>query len=95
MPRRTPLQEAQMLAGLPETGDLTEVNMDADQERLYDDLMLRAENEGSFYRKKDAKGAVEYSFKEYLRDIRVRAREDYSVVKAQLIKDLAKRWAKS
>lgn len=93
MPRRTAIQEQQMLAGLNETSELTE--MDADQERLYDDLMLRAENEGGFYRKRDAKGAVEYSFNEYLKDIRIRAREDYSVVKAKLIKDLSKRWAKS
>lgn len=91
MPRRTALQEQQMLAGLAET-DETLVEMDADQEHLYNELFSYASNYGDFYRKKDAKGAVEYAFKEYMRTLDGTTRADFKVIKAKLVKDLAKRW---
>jgi len=79
-----------MLAGLDETGDLQE--MDADQERLYDALFLSASNEGDFYRKKDAKGAVEKAFRDYMRSRELDLRHDFKTIKAKLVKDLARRW---
>lgn len=91
MPRRTPIQEAQMLAGLNETAEPL-VEMDADQEHLYNELFSYASNYGDFYRKKDAKGAVEYAFKEYMRTLDGTTRADFKVIKSKLVKDLAKRW---
>lgn len=66
--------------------------LDPDQERLYDELYLIASNDGSSYKKRDAKGAVDKAFREHQKNEATRLREDFSVVKKKLVKDLAKRW---
>ena len=66
--------------------------LDADQERLYDALFLSASNEGSFYRKKDAKGAVEKAFRDYMSSREDDLKHDFKTIKSALVKALAKRW---
>jgi|GEM_PF-5268244 len=86
---------SRILESIESAGSLAEYvisGFDVDQEALYDELWLIASNDGDSYKKRDAKGAVEKAFREHQRDAAMQLRDDYSVVKERLIKDLAKRW---
>lgn len=68
-------------------------HFDPDDETLADDLLLRASNEGRFYRNKDAKGAVDFAWGEYVRDRNRLERESFRIVKPHVIRALQKSWA--
>ena len=71
---------------------LKQARLDADQERMFDALKMIAENEGRFYAKRDAKGAVDFAWRQWQKDESRRNREDFSVVKPALVKALADQW---
>lgn len=66
-----------------------------DEDRIEDELMLTASNEGRFYQKKDAKGAVEYAAKVMERNYAADLRATLKALKPKVAKELAKRWKKS
>ena len=61
------------------------------EDTLYDDLMLMAENEGAFY-PHDAAGAVEKAWRDWSRTDSSSHRHDYRAIKAKLIADLHYAW---
>jgi len=76
--------------------DVTEAmnpSWDSAERDLYDNLMLRASNDGAAYRKKDAAGAVKRAWMDWQKDTSREARENYKTVMKELIADLAARWA--
>jgi hypothetical protein len=74
----------------PNTENLTEQYHD--EERIEDELFMTASNEGRFYQKKDAKGAVEYAAKVMEKNYAADLRETLKAIKPKVIKELKKRW---
>jgi hypothetical protein len=74
--------------------------MDADEEDLYDALMLIAENDSKAYseRKRDprraATGAVMRAWKDWKEEVDRNREEDFKSVKDKLVKDLQAQWRK-
>jgi hypothetical protein len=69
-----------------------EGHMDPDQERLFNNLHMRATNEGRFYNRRDAKGAVDFAFREYQKDRDRADREDFRIIKDRLEKAILEYW---
>jgi hypothetical protein len=70
-------------------------SLDPDQERLAEELHLMAENEGSFYQKRDAEGAVTKAQRE-LRQSKTRDLDfDLKKVGPAVVKSLKARWRQS
>lgn len=66
--------------------------LDPDQERMFNDLLMRAENEGAYYAKKDATGAVKQSMRGYATDHTRDMRHDGKVVMPMVVKALEAQW---
>lgn len=66
--------------------------MDPDQERMFDEIVLMAVNEGRFYDKRDAKGAVAQAWKDYQRDKATAMREDFRVIERDAVKEVLAQW---
>lgn len=71
---------------------LGEAAMDPSQEEMFDEIVLMAVNEGSFYPKRDAKGAVAQAWKDYLRFKTEAMREDFRAIAATAAKEVLKQW---
>lgn len=69
------------------------VHLDPDQERMFNEIKMMAENEGRFYQKKDAKGAVEFAWREYQKNKARDMRDDFRKIKNHLVKTLADQWS--
>jgi len=63
-----------------------------DEERIEDELMTTASNEGRFYQKKDAKGAVEYAATVMMKNYAADLRATLKAIKPKVTKELKKRW---
>lgn len=66
--------------------------MDPDQERMFDEIVLMAVNEGRFYDKRDAKGAVAQAWKDYQRDKATAMREDFRAIERDAAKEVLAQW---
>jgi len=69
------------------------VNLDPDQERLFESLKFMAENDGRAYASRDAKAAIETAWRDWQRESAKRMRDDFRIVKPHLIKMLLAQWA--
>jgi hypothetical protein len=76
----------------PKVASQNRLALDADQERLYDSLMLIAENNGNAYASNDARRAVEEAYADYRKATSEQLRSDFRAVKSLLTKDLQKVW---
>lgn len=57
-----------------------------------DALFIIAKNERQFYEKKDAAGAIDYAFKEYIKNSMNSLKEDFKYSRSALIQHLANYW---
>lgn len=66
--------------------------LDSSQEAMFNEVVLMAMNEGRFYPKRDAKGAVDYAIKEYIKNKNQEMREDSRVVHKHAVKEVKRQW---
>ena len=66
--------------------------LDPSQESMLNEVITMAVNEGRFYSKRDAKGAVDYAIKEYIKIKNQEMREDSRVIKKHAIKEVRRQW---
>jgi hypothetical protein len=71
------------------------IAMDADQERLYDELWTIAMNDGRAYAKGDAEGAVKDAYLTVINNVTGNLRSDYRTIKSQIVRDLSDYWAET
>lgn len=68
--------------------------LDADEERLFEALLLIAENDGDAYRARDAKTAVMKAWRAWKEETDTNLREDYRTIFPKVVKALEARWAR-
>jgi len=73
---------------------LSKQAFDTDQERLLDAIVLAAENEGRFYDKRDAKGAVDAAWKTHRKATIEDFDHDFNAIKKEAIKQVRKSWGR-
>ena len=66
--------------------------MNTDEERLFDKIILIAENDGAAYRKRDARMAFQRAAKEYMRNHMDDLRHDMAGIKNAVEKYLQDKW---
>jgi len=66
--------------------------LDPDQERMLDEIVVTARNEGDFYRKNDPKGAIDFVIKGYLKSKMQTMRHDAQVIRKRAIAELKRNW---
>ena len=79
-------EEVETLAG----GHLAE--MSPDQEDLLKTIVMVAENEGKFYKTKDAKGAVDYAIKAHIKQAMDDLKHDLGAIRGAAAKEVAAGW---
>lgn len=67
-------------------------DFDADQERLFDQLVLMGTNDGDAYRKRDGEEAIKTAWKELRRSHDEALKEDYDVVRREAAAEVKRRW---
>ena len=67
-------------------------DMDTTERRLYDDLMLIAENDGQAYRSRDPRLAVVKAFREDRASQDEQLRENFELIEPELTKNLRRAW---
>jgi len=68
--------------------------LDPEQEALFDEIVLMAENDGDAYRKKDAKMAFERAKREYTQIAAQNMRENFRAISKPVEQYLKDRWAR-
>ena len=68
--------------------------MSSDQEDLLKTIVMAAENEGDFYKKKDAKGAVAKVIKEHKKRVADDLDYDLKAIEKKAVKEIAAGWRK-
>lgn len=76
-------------------GTVAGPHMTSDQERMSDEVFQYASNEGRFYKNKDAKGAVAWAIREYVKYKNREMREDGNVIQKHVVKALASYWRRN
>ena len=70
---------------------LEEMEMPDDRD-MYDELMMTAANEGKYYQKKDAAGAVKYAAQTMLNNYTREMRQTLRAISGKATAELKKRW---
>jgi hypothetical protein len=71
---------------------VTSLGLDTDQEEMFSQVLMTAENEGRFYAKKDAKGAVDFAIKDYISRKLDDMKHDGQKIRSHAIKELVASW---